>query len=99
MTQKIRGIQKDTVLADRLEDLLASLRRSSTWLEAAGREGLMEQLDERLDNMGRQRTLETVLRLYGLCEAFLRNAQVEYEMNSRCSHLTTGIESKEAPHA
>lgn len=45
------------ILADRLEDILASMRRTSRWLEATGREDLLGQLAQRSDTMGRQRMI------------------------------------------
>jgi len=65
--------QKDESLADRLEDLLADLRRAGTWLEAAGKEGLLVQLMERHDSIGTTRLVEEVQRLIAICQAFLKH--------------------------
>lgn len=66
--------QKDETLADRLEDVLADLRRAGTWLEASGREELLAQLLERHDILGLRRLVEEVQRLIGMCSAFIRHA-------------------------
>jgi len=67
--------QKEEVLADRLEDILADLRRASTWLEASGREGLLAQLMERHDSIGLTRLVEEVQRLIAMCRGFLKHAR------------------------
>jgi ParB/RepB/Spo0J family partition protein len=66
--------QKEEVLADRLEDILADLRRAGTWLEASGREGLLAQLMERSDSLGLTRLVEEIQRLLAMCNAFLKHA-------------------------
>jgi ParB/RepB/Spo0J family partition protein len=65
--------QKHEIMADRLEYLLADLRRAGTWLEASGREGLVSQLIERNDEMGLRRLGEEVQRLAAMCRAFLKH--------------------------
>lgn len=71
-------LQKDEILADRLEDILADLRRAGTWMESSGREGLMEQLAERNDRLGITRVIEEVQRLIAMCSAFLKHSQKEH---------------------
>jgi ParB family chromosome partitioning protein len=66
--------QKEEILADRLEDILADLRRAGTWLEASGKEGLLEQLMDRNDRMGLTRLVEEVQRLIAMCRAVLKHA-------------------------
>ena len=66
--------QKEEILADRLEDILADLRRAGTWLEASGREGLLVQLLERQDSIGLTRLVEEIQRLLAMCRAFLKHA-------------------------
>jgi len=65
--------QKEEILVDRLEDILADLRRAGTWLEASGREGLLEQLMDRNDRIGLTRLVEEVQRLMAMCRAFLKS--------------------------
>ena len=65
--------QEEEILADRLEDILADLRRAGTWLEASGREGLLAQLMERHDRIGLTRLVEEVQRLIAMCRAFLKH--------------------------
>lgn len=65
---------KEEILADRLEDILADLRRASTWLEASGREGLLAQLMEQGDSIGLTRLVEEIQRLLAMCNAFLKHA-------------------------
>jgi ParB family chromosome partitioning protein len=70
----VRRASPDETLADRLEDILADMRRTCSWLETAGREDLLGQLAERLDTMGRQRMVNEVQRLFGMCRAFMKYA-------------------------
>lgn len=72
---KQREYLPEKILADRLEDILASMRRTATWLEAIGREDLLGQLAERFDTMGRQRLIEHVCRLMEMSKAFLKYAE------------------------
>lgn len=65
---------KEETLADRLEDILADLRHAGTWLEASGREGLLDQLMERRDSIGFTRLMEEIQRLIAMCQAFLKYA-------------------------
>jgi ParB/RepB/Spo0J family partition protein len=67
--------QKDGSLADRLEDLLADLRRANTWLETAGREELVTQLSDRQDSIGLVRLSEEVERLMMMCRSFLKHSK------------------------
>jgi len=84
-------IQKDEILADRLEDILADLRRAEMWMESSGREGLMEQLMERNDRLGITRVVEEVQRLIAMCSAFLKHSQKEHsEDANRLKELSEG---------
>jgi ParB family chromosome partitioning protein len=74
-TKVSRKETEQEILADRLEDMLADLRRTNTWLETAGRERLLTQLAERSDTMGQQRLVEEVQRLLAMCRAFLKHAE------------------------
>ena len=65
------------LLAGRLEDMLADLRRSETWLEAAGREGLLNQLSGKGDSRGRTRLVEGIGRLGAMCRSFLSFVDAE----------------------
>lgn len=61
-------IPGDTV--DRLDDLLAALRRAEQWLETAAREDLIASLSESRFNSSR--FWSQVRRLYGILDAFIR---------------------------
>ena len=69
------GPKEPDTIVDRLEDILADLRRSETWLVAAGRESLIDILMERGDSMGLTRLSEAVDRLGALCQSFARATQ------------------------
>ena len=77
---------KSDTIVDRVGDILTDLRRSESWLEAAGREGLIESLVNRGDSAGLARMSEAVSRLGALCQSFVRAAQDrsndEVEINS-----------------
>lgn len=73
---------KDEIFADRLEDMLADLRRSITWIEASGREGLVQQLIERNDIQGIKRVAQEIQRLDSMCKAFINHLDDNYSGES-----------------
>ena len=60
---------------DRIDEMLADLRRSVTWLENAGRESLVMQLVERGQRTDCERLVEGVSRLSAMCQSFMKHAQ------------------------
>ncbi len=77
-----RKASPDETLADRLDDILADMRRTAAWLESAGKEDLLGQLAERFDTMGRHRLIEEVQRLMGTSRSFLKYAGFNYAQRS-----------------
>jgi len=71
-------VKKDEMFVDRFEDMLADLRRSITWIEASGREGLLVQLSERNDLQGIRRLVDEIQRLDAMCRALLKHIQKDY---------------------
>lgn len=74
--------KKDEIFADRLEDMLADLRRSITWIEASGREDLLQQLMERNDIQGIKRIAQEIQRLDSMCKAFINHLRENYNEDS-----------------
>ena len=60
---------------DRLNEMLADLRRSVTLIEGAGREDLVSRLVEQGRTSDLERLVEGVGRLGAICQAFMRHAQ------------------------
>ncbi len=77
-------------LADRLEEMLADLRRSESWLEASGREGLLAQLADRGDSLGSKRLLEAADRLGSMCRSLIFSANNKDDTRAPSGHLTLG---------
>lgn len=62
-------------LIERLNEMLADLRRSVTLIEGAGREGLVSQLINQGRTADFNRLVEGVGRLGAICQAFMKHAQ------------------------
>lgn len=65
----------DHALVDRLNEMLADLRRSVTLIEGAGREDLVAQLFEQGRIGDLERLVEGVGRLGAICQSFMKYAQ------------------------
>ena len=65
----------DQTLTNRLNEMLADLRRSVTQLEGAGREDWVSQLIERGHAGDLERLIEGVGRLGAICQSFMKYAQ------------------------
>ena len=71
----VSSVRPKQEFIDRVDDMLADLRRSVTWLESAGREGIVSQLAERGQRRDLERLLEGVGRLSAMCQSFMKHVQ------------------------
>ena len=69
------GNQPKRALVDRIDEILADLRRSVTWLEGTGHEEVVSQLIKRGQRGDLERLIEGVGRLSAMCQAFMKHAQ------------------------
>ena len=79
----VSSSKEHQALVDRLNEMLADLRRSVTLIEGAGREGLVSQLVEEGRIADFKRLVEGVSRLGAICQAFMKHAQSDDSPDAR----------------